>query len=179
MLSESLSTNLDSLFSEILLVKELIYDPCGFSLSSLETEKEGKEYRACTFLLEGKKVKHRVSKITPTKVGQFVAIWKRDGSGVTAPFELSDEIDFILITSRIGDNLGQFIFSKSVLVEKGIIAVGSKGGKRGIRVYPPWDKVTSKQAKNTQDWQVKYFVELTNVELIDVERMKILMGGNK
>ena len=28
-----------------------------------------------------------------------------------------------------------------------------------IRVYPIWDKPTSKQAMETQKWQLEYFVE--------------------
>jgi hypothetical protein len=50
--------------------------------------------------------------------------------------------------------------TKSVLVHKGIISQNGKGGKRGIRVYPPWDNVMNKQAEKTQSWQTKYFVTI-------------------
>jgi hypothetical protein len=65
-----------------------------------------------------------------------------------------------VITSKSGDNLGQFIFPKSVLADKGIISQNGKNGKRGIRVYPSWDTVTNKQAEKTQRWQTKYFVTI-------------------
>lgn len=35
--------------------------------------------------------------------------------------------------------LGLFIFPKEALIKHGIFSVKSKGGKRAIRVYPPWD----------------------------------------
>lgn len=138
----------------------LIYDPCGFVLSNLKWNTESKEYSACTFDLNGKKIQHRVSKITPTKTGQFVAIWKRNNDGITIPYDASDTFDFIVISSVSGNNLGQFIFPKYVLEEKGIISRNGKGGKRGIRVYPPWDITTNNQAKKTQNWQSNYFLPI-------------------
>lgn len=45
----------------------------------------------------------------------------------------------------------------SVLVDKGIITGKNKEGKRGIRVYPPWDKPNNKQAIKNQSWQIRYF----------------------
>jgi len=55
---------------------------------------------------------------------------------------------------------GQFVFPKSELINKGIITTKKKGGKRGFRIYPEWDIATSKQAKKTQKWQLKYFFKL-------------------
>ncbi len=54
---------------------------------------------------------------------------------------------------------GQFIFPKSILLVKGILSDGEKDGKRGFRVYPPWDKAVNKQAKQTQQWQLQYFTD--------------------
>jgi hypothetical protein len=48
------------------------------------------------------------------------------------------------------------------LADKGIISFNGKEGKRGIRVYPPWDVTTSKQAQQTQSWQIKYFLTIKN-----------------
>ncbi len=143
------------------IVKEFVYDKCGFEFSNLKLHVESTEYGACSFELNGKKIQFRVSKITPTKIGQFVTVWKRNSEGVTEPFSISDELDFIIITSKSGDNFGQFIFPKSVLANQGIISSKDKAGKRGIRVYPPWDKVTNKQAQKTQSWQTKYFFAIT------------------
>ena len=150
------------LHSELLQV----YHICNFELSNLAIDAESLEYQACSFKLNSSKIIHRLSKITPTKVGQFVTIWKRNDKGITAPFDVSDNFDFIIITSKSGENFGQFVFPKSVLSEKGMISNNNISGKRGIRVYPPWDIPTSKQAEKTQSWQTKYFYSINNIELL-------------
>lgn len=147
-----------------------IYSQCGFTLTNFQLHSESSEYTACSFELDDQKAEYRVSKITPTKTGQFVTVWKRNNQGITAPFDISD-LDFIIITSKSGNKMGQFIFPKSVLVEKGIITNKGKQGKRGIRVYPPWDSVKSKQAEQTQRWQTKYFV-LIEADNIPVPELK-------
>lgn len=148
---------INSLHKDLIIVKELVYDKCGLSLTSIKLCSESKVYGACSFELNGIKIQHRVSKITPKKIGQFVTLWKRNKNGVTEPFDMSDDIDFIVITARSGNKLGQFVFPMPVLAKNGIITQNLKSGKRGIRVYPPWDNVTSKQAKHTQSWQIDYF----------------------
>lgn len=153
-------TTENSLHTDLKLVKELVYDKCGFGLTNLKLNAEGLAYGACSFELDGQKIEHRISKITPTKTGQFVTIWKRNKNGITEPFDILDDIDFIAITAKSADNFGQFIFPKSVLADKGIIAQNGKDGKRGIRVYPAWDTVTNKQAEKTQNWQIEYFVTI-------------------
>lgn len=86
---------------------------------------------------------------------------ERNEEGIICPYDSSDKLDFIIITARNENNIGQFIFPTSILVEKGIISNQGKGGKRGIRVYPPWDVPTNKQAIKTQEWQTKYFLPIT------------------
>lgn len=152
--------------SELFQVKELVYDTCNFEFSNLIIDSESEEYQACSFKLNTFEIIHRLSKITPTKIGQFVTIWKRNTKGITAPFDVSDNFDFIIITSKSGENLGQFVFPKSVLLEKGIISNSKISGKRGIRVYPPWDIPTNKQAEKTQHWQIKYFYSINNIEFV-------------
>lgn len=161
-------TNENSLYAELKVVKELIYDKCGFKLTSLKLNSESVEYGACSFKLDGQNIEHRVSKITPSKTGQFVTIWKRNINGLTEPFDILDDIDFIVITARSEGNIGQFIFPKSLLVDKGIISQNGKDGKRGIRVYPSWDTATNRQAEKTQSWQTKYFVTIKNDNSIDL-----------
>ena len=75
---------------------------------------------------------------------------------------------------RNGHNFGQFIFPKSALLQHSILSKNGIGGKRAIRVYPPWDIATSHQAKNTQLWQLKYFLEIPSKEAIDFVRAKML-----
>jgi hypothetical protein len=156
--------------------KTLVYDKCGFYLSELIIEDESQDYGACTFRLNRLKIKYRVSKITPTKTGQFVTIWKRNKEGVTKPFNLTDEIDFVIISSQNGDAFGQFIFPKSVLLEKGIITGKEKEGRRGFRVYPPWYTVTNKQAEKTQLWQTKYFLIIKPSDKTNLNLAKKLLG---
>ena len=161
------------LTSELLAIKELVYDNCNLEFSNLVIDSESEEYQACSFKLNSIEFIHRFSKITPTKTGQFVTIWKRNNKGITAPFDVSDNFDFIVITSKSDKNLGQFVFPKAVLLEKGIISKNNISGKRGIRVYPPWDIPTSKQAEKTQLWQTKYFYSI-NKDAFDIELVKKL-----
>ncbi|WP_238389986.1 MepB family protein [Arenibacter aquaticus] len=133
-------------------------DTCDLYITKLEMEKEGQTYEACSYELGTLKVRARRSKITPKKCGQFVTVWKRDENGQTTPFKDSDSIDLLVITSCQGSLLGQFIFPKSILVEKGIIASSKNRGKRGFRVYPPWSKPMNKTAQSTQRWQKNYFI---------------------
>lgn len=138
----------DNIFpSDLLAAKELIYGPCGFLCENLQKEPESEEYGACVFEMNGKRIKFRVGKITPTKMGQFVTLWKRIGDGVILPHDLADPIDLFVISVRAGDRFGQFVFPKAVLFEKGIISKEGKGGKRAMRIYPSWDIAENKQAK--------------------------------
>ncbi len=166
---ENTLTLLNSIHNDLKIVKELVYDKCGFDLTDLKQNLESKEYGACSFVLNGKKIQQRISKITPTKTGQFVTIWKRNENGITEPFDNSDDFDFVIITARNDNNFGQFIFPKSVLADNGIITQNGKEGKRGIRVYPPWDIVTNKQAMKTQNWQTKYFLTIKNDNKTDLD----------
>ncbi|RYE38879.1 MAG: MepB domain containing protein, partial [Sphingobacteriales bacterium] len=38
-----------------------------------------------------------------------------------------------------------------------ILSGNGKNGKRGFRVYPPWDLTENSQARKTQQWQLEYF----------------------
>lgn len=172
-------TSHNSIYSELKIAEKLVYNKCGFNLSNLEQSLESVEYKACSFELNGKRIQYRVSKITPTKTGQFVTIWKRNKDGITEPFDIKDDLDFIIITSKSGDNLGQFVFPKSVLADKGVITKNGKEGKRGIRVYPPWDIATNKQAEKTQNWQTKYFLTIKKENLINLDLIKKLFKQNE
>lgn len=169
------STSINSFHNELKLAKELVYDKCGFDFTNAILYKESMEYGACSFELNGKKIQYRVAKITPTKTGQFVTIWKRNKEGITAPFDVSDAIDFIIISVKKDDNFGQFILPKSVLFNEGILSGNNKKGKRGIRVYAPWDLAENKQAIKTQQWQIAYFLEIKNNNSIDFDLAKKLL----
>ena len=161
--------------ADIKLIDDLVFKPCNFSLKNIEPETESQEYSAHRFQLDEKKILFRVGKITPTKTGQFVTIWKRNAEGITAPFEITDEFDFYLIATKTTTNFGVFIFPKKILHDNKILSDQTRDGKRGIRVYPIWDEATSKQAQKTQIWQTEYFLHLSNPGQIDLNRAKNLL----
>lgn len=161
----------------VLKTKKLLFDKCNFEFSNIEIEKESSEYCAYRFEINKKKILFRSAKITPTKTGQFVTLWKRKNEkSAIEPFEISDDIDLFVINVKTKTDFGQFIFPKSVLVAQGIIT-NKKEGKRGIRVYPLWDLTESPQAKKTQKWQLDYFIEIPVDETLDINRSKLLYLG--
>lgn len=166
--------NATTIHNDLLLAKEHLYDKFGFECSLLEKAKESADYGAYSFTLNQKSILFRTAKITPTKIGQFVTLWKRIGAGVIQPFYFTDAIDLIVISVRKENRVGQFVFPKSVLCEKGIISTPNKEGKRAIRVYPPWDRALNNQAQKTQQWQLDYFLEIPVDKPIDRERAKML-----
>ena len=137
MIGEDTLTTVSILPKELKIVKTLIYDNCGLDLTNLKLNTESLEYEACSFELNNKKIQYRLAKITPRKTGQFVTIWKRDKDGKTKPLDISDDLDFIIISAKRENDFGQFVFPKFILAEKGIITGNNKEGKRGIRIYPP------------------------------------------
>jgi hypothetical protein len=146
---------------DLIIAKELVYDYCDFECTEPQPETESQDYNAYDFQINNYTIKFRSAKITPTKTGQFVTLWKRNKAGIIEPFDFSDAIDFVIVSVRKNDLSGQFIFPKSVLLQKGIFSTAAKEGIRATRVYPPWDETTSKQAQKTQQWQLDYFYEIT------------------
>ncbi|HLW14463.1 MAG TPA: MepB family protein [Flavobacteriaceae bacterium] len=139
-----------------------IYSKCRLKISGFQLEPESKEYDACRFDLNGRKIVSRSSKVTPKKAGQFVTFWKRNENGIIEPLNEMHSFDFYAINVRTEKEFGQFVFPKSVLVAKGIVSTENKEGKRGFRVYPIWDIALNKQATQTQKWQLNYFYEINN-----------------
>ena len=151
---------------------EKIYKPNGFLINNLAIEPESKKYSACGFMLNGLNIKFRAAYITPKKVGQFVTFWKRNNAGPILPFDLSDNIDFFVVSVRHDQYLGQFIFPKKILFKKNIISQYNKGGKRAMRIYSPWDITESPQAKKTQAWQLDYFLDISSPAQITQKQLK-------
>lgn len=156
------------------VIRKEIFEANGFEYSQASLEAESAEYSACSFTLEGRLIKYRLAKITPTKNGQFVTIWKRSFNGPIQPYDSSDEIDFVLIAVKKEGHFGLFLFPKEALIKHGVFSVNHKGGKRAIRVYPSWDKVTSKQAEKTQRWQLDFFLDISKNKSIDSTKFKSL-----
>ena len=155
-------------------IKGRVLDKLNLEFGNLVKENEGNEYLAYRFELNKRKVIFRNAKITPTKIGQFVTLWKRNERGLTQPYELSDDLDLVIINTEFENRTGQFIFPKSVLLNQGIISGSLKQGKRGIRVYPCWDTTNNKQAEKTQKWQLEYFLDISQENDINLDRAERL-----
>jgi hypothetical protein len=123
-------------------------------------EPDNAEYGAVLCRSGAGPVRLRVAKVTPTKVGLFVTVWQRAADGSTRPFPSDDGVDLLVVVVRQGERVGRFAFSKTALVEHGIVSVDGGGGKRGFRVYPPWSQTSNPQARRTQAWQGRYFAAL-------------------
>lgn len=167
--------NSSKIFSEIELLNNSIFKVCKIELENVKTEKESQAYFAHNFELNKKKVKFRMAKITPTKTGQFVTIWKRNENGITEPPNIDDEFEFYVIATRQEERFGVFIFDKMVLGENRILTSKKGEGKRGIRVYPNWSVTENKQAQKTQNWQTKYFVEISSGNETDLNKIRKLL----
>lgn len=167
-------SNLLAIHQELNEVQHRVYDTLGFQYSQPVMEAESSEYGACGFELNRQPVKFRIAKNTPTKIGQFVTLWKRVGNGPIQPYDRSDSVDFFIINARKGDYLGQFVFPASILCQQDVFSINGIGGKRAIRVYPPWDFAVNRQAQKTQKWQLDYFLEIPKNGGVDVDRAKLL-----
>ena len=162
-------------YPDLLEVQHLVYDPYGFVCSSIVNQSESKDYSACIFRLNNKTVLFRTAKITPTKIGQFVTLWKRVGNSPIMPYDASDPFDLVIFSVRHGKHVGHFVFPKDVLVQKGFVSHNGKGGKRAMRVYSPWDMPDNQQGKKSQAWQILYFVEV--VPLVTIDKLRELIGS--
>ncbi|MCC7596248.1 MepB family protein [Janthinobacterium sp. FW305-129] len=137
-------------------------------------EAESADYGACRAELHGKRLVLRVAKTTPTKTGQFVTVWKRPHPDADiAPLDDADPVDAVIIAVADdgGARHGFFIFPRSVLLERGVMSRAGAGGKRALRVYPPWCAPESVQAQRTQRWQGEWFVAAG-----DQRRLEQLLG---
>jgi hypothetical protein len=153
-----------------------VYESAGMTVTdAARRETESAEYGACRLGLDGGIVAFRVAKTTPTKIGQFVTIWKRPMPGdEIAPLDSGDGVDFVVVSVADATHRGQFVFSQEALVKHGVMSLSGKGGKRAIRVYPPWSNPLVKEAIRTQQWQLRYFLPLApgiNADPVQVRKL--------
>jgi hypothetical protein len=88
-------------------IKELLFNKCGFEILNIKAEKESLEYCAHRLEINNKKIVFRQAKITPTKTGQFVTLWKRKtNKSLIEPFEINDELDLFVINVKTGTSFG-------------------------------------------------------------------------
>lgn len=152
--------------TELLNAIQDVYQPAGMKVTKAYREKEGKDYGACRLQLDCRQVIFRIAKTTPKKIGQFVTVWQRPSEVLEyVPFNVNDDVEFIVVSVSHKDFIGQFVFNKKILISKGIIGSAGKRGKGAFRVYAPWIKPDNATAIRTQQWQVQYFLSQTPVEL--------------
>lgn len=179
MLNNNFKQNPPVTHPDLLAAQKLAYEPSGLTYTKLVKEAESEEYGALMFEINNMQAKFRVAKITPTKIGLFVTLWKRTESGTIAPHDLADPVDLFIISVRDADHFGQFVFPKVLLYKKDILSKEGKGGKRAMRVYPPWSITDNKQAKNTQAWQLRYFFHIypnQNLDSARVQKLFVRLG---
>ncbi|MFJ2748243.1 MepB family protein [Streptomyces sp. NPDC087297] len=162
--------------ADLAAAKALVYDPCGFTCSQPVPEAESADYAAHTFTLDGRSVRFRAARTTPTKVGQFVTVWKRSPGGPIQPFDAADPVDLFVISTRDGDHFGQFVLPMEALRRHGVVSTDGAGGKRAFRVYPPWVTTANRQADKAQEWQLDHFLHLPQDGAVDLARARELYG---
>lgn len=165
--------------NDLMAAIQKVYTPAGMQLTEqAQREAESAQYGASRFGLDGHTIVFRVAKTTPTKIGQFVTLWKRRTSdSIIAPLDIDDGAAFVVVSVFDARHRGQFVFDLNILASKGIMAINGKGGKRAIRVYPPWVKPVAKEAVRTQQWQLRYFLALEQSGHADSAKVRQLFGG--
>ena len=189
---------------ECLLLEEFV--SAGYKITNqvtLDSVPESKEYEGLVFALDGMSIIYRKGKVTPDRPGAFLAVWRRPSSPSSKdnkpiPFR-SDELDylFVQVGSQSDDNAneeathgskkGMFIFPVSLLIEKRIVSSTVSKGKTGFRVFPPWSqdrgvvgtKVFSASGKNTQRWQLPYFLEVKEDGVFDSCELNTMLNHNR
>ena len=164
---------MNNFYRALTYVNEILYEPNHLIINSIREETQNSEYGAGIFQLGSKSVRFRVSKITPTKIGQFVAFWEKDFDNKNQAFSYDNAPDLLVINIFTNNNhyFGQFVFPKEVLVKQNILKTATAKGKMAIRVYPSWDTPTSKQAIATQKWQLPYFVVVNNKNSLQIQEL--------
>lgn len=139
-------------------IREIVH-PLNLKLANLEKTTENAEYGGTSFTLHGKNVQFRVAKTTPSKAGQFVALYKRcSTTNKIIPFGTHDNYDYVFVATSKEAYRGIFIFDHHILVKQGILTSLNKPGKLAFRVYAPWVDVKAAQAIKTKQWQSNYFM---------------------
>lgn len=123
-------------------------------------------YSACEITINNKKTCFRKGKITPTKSGHFVSLWKySDKSNI--PYDINDDYDLYVFEIEYDkDKLGYFIFPSEVLLKHKILSADDSIGKLGFRLYGPMYKLKNKTSINTQKWQSVYFYYANDLKKI-------------
>lgn len=161
---------MNKFYKTLTYVNEIFYEPNHLTIKAIREETHNSDYGAGIFQLNSKSVRFRVAKITPTKIGQFVAFWEKDGDNKNQAYLYENATDLLVINTLTSNNhFGQFVFPKEVLLKQNILKTATAKGKMAIRVYPSWDTPTSKQAIATQKWQLPYFINMNDTNSLPIQ----------
>ncbi|WP_141539972.1 MepB family protein [Bacillus cereus] len=152
-------------------LNNIVYKPNNLMITNLKEEKQNAEYAGCLFHLNNKTIRFRKSKVTPNKIGQFVSFWEKDENMRNRAFPYEAAPDLLVITCIADNKLGQFIFPKEILLKEKILRTQSQTGKMAMRIYPVWDTTVSNQAKRSQTWQLHYFVDLSDINNLPIDKL--------
>ncbi len=86
-------------------VNNIIYMANQMTISCVIKEQQNADYAAGRFTLNFKladrlitrTVRFRVSKTTPTKIGQFVTFWEKDTDTINQPYRIDNAPDLLVI----------------------------------------------------------------------------------
>ena len=131
-------------------------------LDTVERELWNHEYEALEFKLFGYNFKSRLAKKTPKKKGYFVTLWEKDINEQNTPLHFDQMSDYLMIYVNDQAQKGIFIFDKEILLNHGILTDNHHQGKMAFRVYPDWETDLNVTALKTQQWQHKYFINLSH-----------------
>lgn len=159
----------DVIHPDVATVMGLLGD-LGIGCSPGASEPDNAEYGAVVCGVGESTMRFRVGKVTPTKVGLFVSVWRRAADGSTEPFPAESDVDALVVVAREGDRCGAFVFPIEVLATRGVVSVRGVGGKRGFRVYPPWSVTGNPQAGRSQSWQCDWFLDMSGGAVVDPRR---------
>lgn len=158
--------------TSIQIITETFSELEDIQIDKLKTEDWNGEYGAYDCIINNQPFKARLAKKTPKKSGYFLALWKKDESNKNIPFNETDIENKLIISIQDESKIGQFVFPKKVLIEKGILQSKRHKGKMAFRIYPIWETSLNKTAKKSQAWQKQYFINLgkdvTNGELYNL-----------
>ena len=138
--------------------------PEGLSITGCvpDPHPEARAYAGCSFRLgggpgTGLNVVFRSAKVTPTKAGLFVTLWLRDAEGATRPYTPEDGVDEFWVLAETSGGTGHFRFPAGALARHGVLGTDAKPGKRGFRLYTPWDTDLNAGATKAWAWQRGFF----------------------
>lgn len=153
---------------------ENIYPSAGMKVTDVQPDGQDstEDYAPYRLKLNGQNIAFRKGRITETKIGEFVALWKRpNGNPKSKPIPLDkNDVAYVVVSVADQKHQGQFVFDTATLHKQGILAGDGKKGKTAFRLYPPWTKPDVSQAIKTQQWQLQYFLPIAENGTADITK---------